>query len=256
MFKQQALSGVVDYEKLSGQMQGKIFDSLMEKVKVKADSKIIDIGCGTGNNTFKLSKMIGDEGIVTGIDPIKQRIEKASDVYGFKSNLNFKEGSAEDSWQFGTDHDLAVSTTVLHWVPVNKRKEAFRGIYKSLKPNSMFVFDAVRSHNFNSAFVVENVSCYNQFLENAFPLSKEDAENVLVEAEFQDISVTEVDICIPFPNLDVYLRWLACSMNVGGYTQILDDLRDICQSKDLTSLYDDNRQILHKHEYIFGYCRK
>ena len=159
-------------------MQGKIFDSLMEKVKVKADSKIIDIGCGTGNNTFKLSKMIEDEWIVTGIDPIKQRIEKASDVYGFKSNLNFKEGSAEDSWQFGTDHDLAVSTTVLHWVPVNKRKEAFRGIYKSLKPNSMFVFDAVRSHNFNSAFVVENVSCYNQFLENAFPLSKEDAENV------------------------------------------------------------------------------
>ena len=78
----------------------------------------------------------------------------------------------------------------------------------------------------------------------------------LVEAEFQDISVTEVDICIPFPNLDVYLRWLACSIHVGGYTQILDDLRDICQSKDLTSLYDDNGQILHKHEYIFAYCRK
>ena len=105
--------------------------------------------------------MVGDEGMVMAIDPIKQRIEKAKDVYGYKPNLSFREGSAEESWKYGTDYDLAVSTTVLHWVPEHKRKEAFEGIYKSLKPNSMFVFDTVRSNNFNSDFVVKNISCYD-----------------------------------------------------------------------------------------------
>ena len=256
MFTHQAETGAAAYETLSGPMQGKIFDSLMEKVYIKKGFKIVDIGCGTGNNSFKLSKMVGDEGMVVAIDPIKERINKAKEVYGSISNLCFKEGCAKESWKFGTDFDLAVSTTVLHWVPEHKRKEAFEGIYQSLKPDSLFIFDAVRSHNHNFVFILEKISCYRQFLENNFPLSKEDAERILAEVGFQDVSVREVDICIPFPNLDDYLRWIACSLHVINYTQILEELRELCSGADLTSLYDDKGQILHKHEYIFGYCRK
>ena len=256
MFTEQAESGVVAYETLSGPMQGEIFDSLMEKVDIKKGSKIIDIGCGTGNNSFKLSKMVGDEGMVMAIDPIKQRIEKAKDAYGYKPNLYFKEGCAEESWKYGTDYDLAVSTTVLHWVSLHKRREAFEGIYKSLKPNSMFVFDVASCQETSLNFVIENMLWYKQFMENYFPLFKEDAEKLLSEVGFRNIKVKKVDICIPFSNLDDYIRWVACSLHVGNYTEILNELRDGCKSKNLTSLYDDKGQIFHKQEYLFAYCQK
>ena len=81
MFTHQAETGAAAYETLSGPMQGKIFDSLMEKVHIKKGFKIIDIGCGTGNNSFKLSKMVGDEGMVVAIDPIKERIEKSKESW-------------------------------------------------------------------------------------------------------------------------------------------------------------------------------
>ena len=256
MFTHQAKTGVAAYETLSGPIQGKIFDSLMEKVDIKKGFKIIDIGCGTGNNSFKLSKTVGDEGIVVAIDPIKERIKKAKEVYGSSSNLCFKEGCAKESWKFGTDFDLAASSTVFHWVPEHKRKEAFEGIYQSLKPDSLFVFNAARLHNSSFVFILEKISCYRQFLENTFPLSKEDAERILAEVGFQDVNVREVDICIPFPNLDDYLRWIACSLHVNNYTQILEELRELWSGEDLTSLYDDKGQILHKHEFIFVFCRK
>ena len=97
---------------------------------------------------------------------------------------------------------------------------------------------------------------YKQFLENYFPLSKEDAEKLLSEVGFRNIKVKKVDICIPFSNLDDYIRWVACSLHVGNYTEILNELRDGCKSKNLTSLYDDKGQIFHKQEYLFAYCQK
>ena len=144
----------------------------------------------------------------------------------------------------------------MHWVPEHKRKEAFEGIYQSLNPDSLFIFDAVRSHNHNFVFRLEKISCCRQFLENFFPIPKEDTVRILAEVGFEDVSVKEVDICISFPNLDNYLRWFACSLHVNNYTQILEELRELCSEVDLTSLYDDKGQILHKNEYIFGFCRK
>ena len=118
VFTHQAEPGAVDYQVLSESMQGKIFESLIEKIDIKEGFKIIDIGCGTGNNSFKLSKIVGDEGMVVAIDPIKERIDKAKEIYGSSStNLEFAEGGASDCYKFGMDFDLAVSSNVLHFIP-------------------------------------------------------------------------------------------------------------------------------------------
>ena len=107
MFTSQKKSGVDDYQSLCKLVQGPSFDTLMKLLNIDIKGfKVIDIGCGTGNNSSKLSKMVGDQGQVVGIDPIKDRIQKAEEVYG-TSNLIFKSGgTAKDSWHFGTNFNF------------------------------------------------------------------------------------------------------------------------------------------------------
>ena len=98
------------------------------------------IGCGTGNNSFKLSKIFGEEGMAVAIDPIKERTYKA---YGsLSTNLEFAEGDASDCWKFGIDFDLLAD---------QEREEAFTGILKCMKPNALFAFCTAASGNHNMA---------------------------------------------------------------------------------------------------------
>ena len=235
-----------------------MFDFLVEKLDIKQGFKIIDIGCGTGNNSFKLSKLVGDKGMVVAIDPIKERIEKAREMYGTEfPNLRFEVASAQDSCQFGSDFDLAVSSTVFHWISDSEKMDALQGIFKTLKQGAMFVFNAGASFNCNIDQLIRHLSCYKHFVENYHPLPKRIAVKLLSEVGYRDIEVREVDICLPLPSLDAYLRWSACSLHVEDYANVLCQLQRLCDNADdLSYLYDKEGRPVYTHDYVFGYCKK
>lgn len=56
------------YDKVSeGQFNNGLI--LIEKLGIKTGHNVLDIGCGTGRLTEYLSKIVGDEGRIYGIDP-------------------------------------------------------------------------------------------------------------------------------------------------------------------------------------------
>ena len=259
MYTNQERNGVDDYQALSESMQRKIFESLMKDVDIDDSFKIIDVGCGTGNHSSILSKKVASKGKVVGIDPIKERIALAEEMYGCHSpNLHFEEGSAVDCSKYGTDFDLAVSTNVLHFIPVHDRKDAFEGIFKCLKPGSVFVFASAASDNHNLSFLLKNISCYEQFSENYHPIPIDEAEKLLTKVGFKEVETKQVDVRLSMNDLDQFIRWVACSIHVESYAGILEKLREFCSSGvDLAPLYDEKGQVVYRHyDYYFGICKK
>ena len=43
-------------------------DELFSRAKIKASDKVLDIGCGGGDTTFRVSKLLADAGHVVGAD--------------------------------------------------------------------------------------------------------------------------------------------------------------------------------------------
>jgi len=92
-------------------------------------SKILDLGCGTGYLSKKMSDIVGPKGKVIGIDPNPYRLQLARKKYVAPS-LVFQEGSAEVIP--GEAYDLVFTNHVLHWC--KNRPRAFAEIARCLKP--------------------------------------------------------------------------------------------------------------------------
>ena len=79
-------------------MLGPLGDQAIKILKPKVGEKILDIGCGTGSTSQKLSKLVGESGLVTGIDiskPILNFAEKKKESKKIK-NINFIQADAQN----------------------------------------------------------------------------------------------------------------------------------------------------------------
>src|ERR1051325_3108855 len=86
--------------------------------------RILDIGCGTGTLTEKIS----DAGaIVTGIDASSEMIAKAKQVF---SDIQFFVKDATD-FSFDEPFDAVFSNATFHWI--KEQSKAIRCIYNNLQ---------------------------------------------------------------------------------------------------------------------------
>ena len=108
---------------------------LIERVSPEKNSKVLDLGCGTGYLASVLSDLVGPMGKVVGVDPDAGRVKIAREMY-VRNNLEFLEGDGENFP--GDDYDLVFANCVVHWI---KDKDAvFWRVYQSLRPGGRFAF--------------------------------------------------------------------------------------------------------------------
>jgi len=100
---------------------------------------VLDLGCGAGRDCYLLSKLVGENGYIVGIDMTDEQIEIAArhvdyhmQKYGYKrNNVEFRKGFIEDLSAVGLSDnffDIIVSNCVINLSP-NKEavlREAFR----------------------------------------------------------------------------------------------------------------------------------
>lgn len=115
--------------------------------------KALDIGCGTGRDCYILSKLVGEEGFVYGIDMTEPQIEIANKyideqmtIFGYKKrNVKFIHDYIENI----TNHiptnslDLAISNCVVNLIP--DKESILKKIYKLLKEGGEFYFSDIYS---------------------------------------------------------------------------------------------------------------
>lgn len=87
------------------------FEDLLKMIRVRDGMSVIDLGCGTGEMTRRLSDSLPGSDVL-GIDSSQEMLEKAKDYVG--PGLGFKSGeieSIEGQW------DLVFSNAAIQWVP-------------------------------------------------------------------------------------------------------------------------------------------
>ena len=113
---------------------------------------VLDLGCGTGRDVYILSKLVGEEGHVYGVDMTPSQIEVAirheaaqMEAFGFeKPNTSFHLGYIEDLKSIGIEDnsiDVVTSNCVINLSPF--KEQIFREVYRVLKEGGEIYFSDV-----------------------------------------------------------------------------------------------------------------
>ncbi|PFL17643.1 hypothetical protein COJ07_21475 [Bacillus cereus] len=112
---------------------------ILEKVKYLDNTKIIEIGCGTGNLA---SELINYGSFLLGIDLSRESIKIAQETNKDSSKMIFQQINIEEyASSTPEEFSLAISNMVL--MDVQNLNSVVDSIYKILKPNGKFIFTII-----------------------------------------------------------------------------------------------------------------
>ena len=115
-------------------------------------ARILDLGCGAGQDAYMLSRLVGETGSIVGVDFTPEQLSVArdhrnwhKDRYGYgASNVDFIEGDIEKLGEIGLaseSFDVIVSNCVINLCA--DKRAVFSAAYDLLKPGGEFYFSDV-----------------------------------------------------------------------------------------------------------------
>lgn len=165
--------------------------------------KILDIGCGTGRDCYILSKLVGKDGFVYGIDMTYEQIEVAmryiddhTKRYGYKQpNVKFIHDYIENIDKHISENsvDIVVSNCVVNLI--EDKESVIKQIYKILKYGGELYFSDIYADRRLTEAMKKNPLLYGECLGGA--LYWKDFERIARKAGFFDprvVSKRVVDI--------------------------------------------------------------
>jgi len=121
----------------------------------KEGDKVLDLGSGSGMDTFITSLKVGKSGHVTGIDMTDEQLEKATQLAndGNFENVKFTKGYLEQLPFADASFDIVISNGVINLCP--DKEKVFAEIARVLKPNGrLAIADIVTEEQ-----LPENITC-------------------------------------------------------------------------------------------------
>ncbi|CAB4434672.1 unnamed protein product [Rhizophagus irregularis] len=154
---------------------------------------VLDLGSGSGRDCFILSKLVGPNGKVIGVDMTDEQLEIANsyisyhtDRFGYdKPNVIFKKGYIEDLQSIGIEDesiDVVVSNGVLN-LSTNKRN-VYSEIFRVLKSGGELYFSDVFSGSRIPESLVKDPILYGECLSGALYI--EDFRRLITSLGYPD----------------------------------------------------------------------
>ncbi|MCG2589262.1 methyltransferase domain-containing protein [Rhodohalobacter sulfatireducens] len=205
---------------------------------------VLDLGCGTGRDLFMVSKLVGENGHVIGIDMTEEQLEvgrrltdKQTKRFGFeKPNVSFLNGYIEDLDSVGLEDnsvDVVISNCVINLSPDKKR--VFSEIFRVLKPGGELYFSDVFTDRRVPRELQEDPVLYGECLSGAMYM--EDFRRLLRETGCLDYRVlSESPISLDNPEIEKKVGMINFySMTIRAFK--LNSLEDICEDYGQVAVY-------------------
>ncbi len=168
---------------------------------------VLDLGCGTGRDSYVISKLVGQSGKVIGVDMTPEQLEVARSheesqmkKFGFtESNIQFLEGYIEDLGSIGIGDesvDVVVSNCVINLSP--EKDKVFKEIHRVLKKGGELYFSDVFADRRVPEDVYKDPVVHGECLGGA--MYREDFRRMMSKIGFEDfrvVSESKVDIDDP-----------------------------------------------------------
>lgn len=205
---------------------------------------VLDLGCGTGRDVYVASKLVGENGIVIGVDMTDEQLEVArrhiasmTGKFGYgKANVDFRKGYVEDLKALDIeDHsiDIVISNCVLNLSP--DKPAAFREIFRVLKPGGELFFSDVFAGRRIPEHLQNDPVLHGECLAGAMYI--EDFRRLLHSLGCPDYRVTaKTPISLNNPEIEEKIGMIDFySMTVRAFK--LAGLEDICEDYGQVAVY-------------------
>ncbi len=175
-------------------------NQLFSRAKIKATDKVLDIGCGGGDTTFKVSKLLVDGGQVLGADISLTLLDHAKSKFSNIDVMNFMHCDAQN-YSFDKNYfDKVISRFGVMFF--ENPYEAFKNILGSMRTNGSLNF-VCWTNLMENEFIIEGMDIITKYTQKVLPevtkdpgpfafSDREYVNEVLQSAGFKNINIDEV----------------------------------------------------------------
>ena len=195
------------YHKFQAERSAPFFD-LLALVHVRPNSRVVDLGCGTGELTRQLVEALPNSD-VTGIDSSSQMLGKAASFAS--ENLHFEQG---DQAHLTGEWDLIFSNAALHWS--ENHSELIPRLFRRLAPGGQIAVQIPSNHNHISHQVYREIaseelfqSILNGFQRYAPVLSIDEYARLFFQCGAEKIVVFEKVYPHILENSEAVVEWIS-----------------------------------------------
>lgn len=208
--------------------------TLVDRMSVKKNNVVLDVGCGTGRLALYISKIVGPSGSVVGIDPSPHRIriaDRKRKSLAAKSVM-FMIGRGEDLGAFSENaFDHIYYSSVFHWIA--EKSLALREAYRALKPGGNVGITTVdKDRHFAMKKTMDDIfsrypSAENIVVDdfNKMLVSKNELEEMLASTGFRDIKIDVIEEKQYYSSPEVFLQFIEASSFGNFLRNVPDELR-------------------------------
>ena len=141
--------------KIHGEVLSRYYGCGLVVPALLKDCRVLDLGCGSGRDVYALAQLVGEQGVVVGVDMTQEQLAVAQrhqqyhrQVFGYaKSNVEFKLGYIESLGELGLaddSFDVVVSNCVINLSP--DKDAVLKEVHRLLKKGGEFYFSDVYSN--------------------------------------------------------------------------------------------------------------
>ncbi len=188
----------------------------IEKLDLRGDEQVLDIGCGDGRLTAEIAKRV-PKGSVLGVDVSANMIDEAQKTFSHIKNLAFV---CSDATAFSADKkfDVVVSFAAFHWI--KDQRSVLQNIFQTLKPGGfLFISMSMGSPIMSETFADPQWRSYLHE-ETFFPHTPQSLEVLLKDVGFKNVTTELVTACNrTFATKESLFQWIMTILpaSTNGY---------------------------------------
>ena len=199
---------------------------LVERLSLTKGCTVLDFGCGTGYLTNMMTKLVGPNGKVIGVDRDAERIRVAQEAYGDNCNMQFLQG--DHKYLPPGPYDVVFSNHVIHWI--EDKDTIFKNVFENLKVGGRFAI-VVTGLLSQIIYDLDDLlpTGKTKQLDSIFPCPLAEYDELAAKYDFSVDFHCEEPKAYRFGGIEKFLQWLHASS--GGVFDHLSIDRNLLLSR-------------------------